>query len=395
VGQISALYFQAYKVAFDLGKMAERAHRFEQGAAAGPAFVVAGHWDSLRKGLLAGERLRLDLRRLELAHIEGARREAQLTRTLSLSRLDPLALLQLRATGVAEIELPESLWDTDHPGHYFRRIKAVSLTLPDLPPRSAVHCTLTLLRSRVRVDARLRGGYAEAEEGEDARFAIDALPVQSMSTSQSVDDAGLFELRFQDESLLPFEGAGLISRWRIELPQRSNDFPLEALSDLLLTLRYTARDGGAPLRAAATAQLDRQLQAGGAQRMWSLRTHFPEVWATLGKTGAAILPLTADRLPPIYRGRRIAITGLELVAQTAVGVDMARYGLAIGPERDAPTPAGAWTAPWASAGVAFSRARLELSGAPGPWSVKTSTAPGPELQDLFVVLRFTAAKSGG
>ena len=72
VAQTSALYFQAYQLAYDLAKRAERAYQFERGITSS-SFVQFGHWDSLRKGLLAGERLSLDLKRLEVAYMDQNR----------------------------------------------------------------------------------------------------------------------------------------------------------------------------------------------------------------------------------------------------------------------------------------------------------------------------------
>ena len=47
--------------------------------------------------------------------------------------------------------LPEALFDLDFPGHYLRRIKSVSLTIPCVTgPYSSVPCTLTLLKHSMR-----------------------------------------------------------------------------------------------------------------------------------------------------------------------------------------------------------------------------------------------------
>ena len=51
------------------------------------------------------------------------------------------------------MELPEALFDADHPGHYLRRLKTVSITLPSVTgPYTSVNCTLTLLSNSVRHD---------------------------------------------------------------------------------------------------------------------------------------------------------------------------------------------------------------------------------------------------
>jgi len=57
-------------------------------------------------------------------------REYELTKHISLLQVDPLALLQLRMTGSCIIRLPETLFDMDNPGHFFRRIKSVALSIP-------------------------------------------------------------------------------------------------------------------------------------------------------------------------------------------------------------------------------------------------------------------------
>ncbi|HET9768715.1 MAG TPA: neuraminidase-like domain-containing protein, partial [Thermoanaerobaculia bacterium] len=77
--ELSGLYFQLYSVAYGAAKRAERCFQLERDLA-GPAFVRFGAWDSRRKGLLAGERLALDLRRMEMAYLDGNAREHELTR---------------------------------------------------------------------------------------------------------------------------------------------------------------------------------------------------------------------------------------------------------------------------------------------------------------------------
>ena len=53
--------------------------------------------------------------------------------------------------GVCEVDVPEWLFDIDYPGHYFRRLKTVGLSIPAVVGRGAsVNATLTLLNSKVR-----------------------------------------------------------------------------------------------------------------------------------------------------------------------------------------------------------------------------------------------------
>jgi hypothetical protein len=69
-GNISAIFFQCYQMTYDLAKQAERCYRYELGLT-NSNFIQFGAWDSQRKGLLAGERLYLQLKQLERAHPIG------------------------------------------------------------------------------------------------------------------------------------------------------------------------------------------------------------------------------------------------------------------------------------------------------------------------------------
>jgi hypothetical protein len=322
-GQLSAAYFQSYQLAYDMARRAERAYHFERGVASSN-FIRFGYWDSLRKGLLAGERLQLDLRRLEVAYVEQNRREYELTRQISLALLDPFALHQLRTTGACAVTLPESLFDHDHPGHYMRRIKSVSLTLPAVVgPYTSVNCRLTLQSSAVRVDPTLLGGsryLPDPDPAADPRFRLDLGSVQSISTSRAHSDAGLFEVNFRDERYLPFEGAGAVSTWLIELDPRCNDFDLGTLSDVIIELRYTAREGGRQLRERCLEEVvanpPRPEPRG---RLFSARTDFADAWNDFlypfGDEPGQTLRLDLDRTRFPFRAQQgeIELTELHVV----------------------------------------------------------------------------------
>lgn len=121
---------------------------------------------------------------MERAHLDGNRREYELTTHYSLVMNDPQALIQLKGLGRCEIELPEALFDGDYPGHYMRRIKSVSLTVPAVVgPYTSLNCTLTLLRDKTRVKATPADGYAERDGEEDDRFLTNRAPLQAIAAS--------------------------------------------------------------------------------------------------------------------------------------------------------------------------------------------------------------------
>ncbi|MCC7547537.1 MAG: insecticidal toxin protein [Burkholderiales bacterium] len=243
-GELSKIFYDAYKLAFDVAKKAEVTLKRE---VMRPEFddqeiIKFGYWNDGMRGLLAGDALALDLKRLEMAYLEANKRELELTKHVSLARLDPRALLRLKATGSCEVEVPEWLFDMDSPGVYLRRLKTVALTIPAVVgPYVGIHCALSLLRSSVRVSPEEGDQYARNVGSEDLRFRDFAGAIQQVVTSTAQNDSGLFETNLRDERYLPFEGAGAISTWRIELPIDLPQFDVESISDVVLHFRYTGR----------------------------------------------------------------------------------------------------------------------------------------------------------
>ena len=226
-------------MAYGVAKRAEHSYRYELGLK-DSNFIQFGYWDSLKKGLLAAEQLRLDLRRLQKAYLEQNRRGYEITKPVSLRRLLTAdAWDDLIGGHPVTVHLGETLFDADYPGHYLRRLKAVSVTIVQAPGIDArpVNCRLALVKSRVRVDR---------DRKPDNGLREDPPGAQAIVTSGGRDDSGLFRLDLDDERYLPFEGAGAISDWSIEL-RGPRDAAPDTPQDLVLTLRYTARDGNEPL----------------------------------------------------------------------------------------------------------------------------------------------------
>ncbi len=325
VGKLSGIYFQSYQLAYDIAKRAERTFRYELGLS-DSNFIQFGYWDSLKKGLLSGERLHHDLKRMDTAYLDQNKREYEITKHISLIALDPISLLTLKETGECFVSLPEALFDMDYPGHYMRRVKSVSITIPCVTgPYAGVNCTLTQHSSTIRhANTLLAGKYSRT--GDDARFSDSFGVIQSIVTSSGQNDSGLFEANLRDERYLPFEGQGAISTWRIQLPTQFKSFDYDTISDVVLHLRYTAREGGELLRQHASTELSAALrsiaQADGEQgltRIFSLRHDFPTEWYRFlnpasGSTEDQTLtmPLTKDRFPFLFQDRITTIDSMEL-----------------------------------------------------------------------------------
>ncbi|MBW2690193.1 MAG: insecticidal toxin protein, partial [Deltaproteobacteria bacterium] len=279
--EVKGLYAQCFQFSFDIAKKAERALQHELG---NPelSYLEFGYLAG-KEGLLAGEKLYLDIKRMEMAYYDHHQREYELTKHVSLLQVDPLALLKLRTTGRCTVRLPEELFDMDGPGHYFRRIKTVALSIPCVTgPYASVNCTLTMLKSSIRKTQVLRGGYYAREDAEDDRFNDYFGSLQSIVTSSAQNDSGLFETNLHDERYLPFENSGVVSEWQLELPAEVRQFDYDTISDVILHLSYTAREGGGLLKNGAIANLQTKIgaaQAAGSVRLFSVRHEFPTEWA--------------------------------------------------------------------------------------------------------------------
>ena len=253
--QLFAVYKQSFNMAYDMAKKVEKCYQYELGVEP-TNFIQYGYWDNTMQGLCAGEKLQLALRQLEKSYIEENKRELELTKNVSMALLNPLTLEELRATGKCFLTIPEELYDLDYQGHYFRRIKSVSISIPCIAgPYITINCSLRLLKNSVRISTSMNesGTYEHNnDEGvwiDDDRFRESNVPVKAIATSTAQRDAGMFELNFRDERYLPFEGAGVISDWKIELTQDPDLrlFDYSTISDIIIHISYTAREDAGTL----------------------------------------------------------------------------------------------------------------------------------------------------
>ncbi len=315
-GEISRLYYEYYRFAFDTARKAERTMKQElmRPEVDAQDFVKFNYWDGGRKGLLSGEALYLDVKRMEMAYHDNNKRELELTKHVSLRQLNPIALLTLKATGTCQVTIPEWLYDLDCPDHYMRRIKSVALSIPSIVgPYTSVNCTLSLLQSSLRKSSIAGNDYAR-QGSEDVRFVDYVGAVQSIVTSGANNESGMFETNLRDERFLPFEGAGAESTWKLELPKDYPAFDYATISDVILHIRYTARQGVNPTMVkTALDDLLQQDTPSNLALLFSLRHDFPTEWSVfVNGSGNFTATIRKDYFPYFTQGKTITIKGLEL-----------------------------------------------------------------------------------
>ena len=208
-----------------------------------------------------------------------------------------------------------------------RRIKNVSLSVPSVAgPYTGVNCTLSLQRSSLRVSPLLKTNtYARDLTKSDDRFTDYFGSVDSIVTSSGSDDSGMFETNFRDERFLPFEGAGAISTWTLSLPSQLRAFDYTTISDVILHIRYTARNAGDPLKSQATKELLATLNTAaqsGQALMFCLRFDFPSQWyAFVSGTANFAVELTKDLFPyMVQSATQISVDALNLYAASGATI---------------------------------------------------------------------------
>jgi hypothetical protein len=263
-GQLSALYYQAYDAVVSLCLSAQACWQYEIGDFT-TTFIRAGAWNDHYRGLLVGETLQLNLQQMEAAWLSRHERRLDIVRTIALKDLvgkDKWGAF--KTTGTLDFALTEALFDNDYAGHYLRTLKMVTVTLPTLlGPYQDVKATLTQTRSTtvLKADKDAVRALIEGKGSAPTGTLVQNLrPSQQIALSGGMNDAGIFELQFNDERYLPFEGTGAISGWTLSFPRAAEErldgggtLPadpqqaalLTAMDDVIVQVRYTACDGGA------------------------------------------------------------------------------------------------------------------------------------------------------
>jgi len=242
---------------------------------------------------------------MDVAYTQLNAREFELTKQISLREWFPSALIELRKTGKSEkIDIHEALFDLDCPGHTFRRIKSMAVSIPCVAgPYASVNCSLTLLSNFVRVKGtQLSSKWYPADlANPDDRFVAYSAAKEGIITSGTQSDTGMFEGGLRDDRYLPFEGAGAISQWAVELLGNPRQFDYEPIADVVLTMRYTARPGLSADKVSPEAIL---WLTNNSATLFSMRHDFPSEWTRFkrvtpaaGQSASLSFALTAEHFP--------------------------------------------------------------------------------------------------
>jgi Tc toxin complex TcA C-terminal TcB-binding domain len=149
-------------------------------------------------------------------------------------------------------------------------------------------------------------------------------PNQQIAISKASGDSGMFELNFNDDRYLPFEGTGAICDWQLTIPQATNAFDLSTISDVIFYINYTAQDGGTEF-AQQVMNLPEIKNYKGVLVV-SIRQQFNQAWNTFMTSGVGAfsvskLQFPANLQPPvmdetkitkIYRTKKGQSSGIDV-----------------------------------------------------------------------------------
>ncbi|KAL2856477.1 hypothetical protein BJY01DRAFT_242815 [Aspergillus pseudoustus] len=301
----------------------------------------------------------------------------------------------------ALFSLPEAIYDIDYPGHYMRRIKSLSLTIPCIASVRSAYTANGGKHTRQENDIRVSDGFGQFE---------------SIATSTAQNDSGLFSLNFDDERCLPFEGAGTTSSWRIQLNRDFRQFDYSTISDVIIQVRHTAREGGDMLRDLASSELKTtNLKAiamaegqNGLARLLRIRSEFPSQWYSLWNLAAVgvkqeiSLDLTNVRFPFVFRQATIKIEKIQLfvfVARAFLQTHDARTLKLVLSEGSGPLtssqPATFSLAPYSTKqGNRIFRASKDIGKPAGFWNISAAMQTGAKvdpaaIEDILIVCHYS------
>jgi len=259
-------------------------------------------------------------------------RRLMILKDVSLASAAPAELYRLKTTGTCELKITEAMYDFDYPGHFCRQIKVIEVVLKTAGGEEAengstsgsmpadVHLTLTQTSNHLVTKALPEAvKYLLKPEGEPpAGIRSNWQSQQEIAVSNENNAAGvhLVEFSFAEDRYLPFEGTGAVSDWEIRMPRETNQFNFELITDLVVTVTYTALDAGKDFRDKVEQLLSGD-QLRGAVYL-DLAASFPDEWEGFMKnhedpnSQTLNFDISACELPPNLKKMLLAAVFVQL-----------------------------------------------------------------------------------
>lgn len=318
-----ALYRRYLTMALDVARLTQRAYNFENDTSV--HLIKLDYTGDEVRGLLAADALLADIQSFTYDQLTSGRGKAQpVSHTISLAELRGYEFeTSFRRTGVLDFETKVEDFDEVYPGSFGGRIQAVEVEVLGIVPPRGLSGTLTNTGvSSYRLPSDL---WADGESG--LRFRVQSRETQVLSDFDRRQDSQLF--RVDPRLTGTFEGAGVASSWRLELPKAVNDLDYGAITDVRVTFHYLARFD-VELQSRVLTRLETLPGIHERQRGIPLRWLYPEAFFALKQTGEAALSLrqrdfpTSQTKPVIESVDVLVVT--EGVSAANLGVQLSTPG---------------------------------------------------------------------
>ena len=228
----------------EVAKMAERAYLFEIEGRTDVVynFIKNDYWDNFRKGLLAPEKILLDLRQMEKAYLENDEHEMEVARPISLKDLytfengtvtSVVALDCLKSSGKCSFKFDIALFKADFEDFFFHRIQDVRL-LVKLSAEDICYLNAKLSLTNSMVDV-----CKNATKDEDFRPLGDR---EILATSAANKEPRMFDFSASSDKRNLFEGSGAISEWELKITGLNKIDETYPIEDVVIYLSYTAKN---------------------------------------------------------------------------------------------------------------------------------------------------------
>jgi hypothetical protein len=356
------------------------------------------------KGLLAADTLMADIQTFTYDLITSKAGKPQpLRQTVSLAQRYSFAFETFfRKTGIMEFETNIEDFDYYYPGTYAGRIEAVEVEVDGIVPVSGISGSLTnsgISGYRVPaapIVAAPQAAQPAAVSPLGLKYRIQPKETLIISDYSARQDSLLIQ---NDQRLLRiFQGAGLASTWRLEIPKAINDLDLNTVIDVRLTFYYKARYDP-DLHDKVIAELNARPGLNARQRGIPLRWLYPDAFFHFQDTGDLTITLRAtdfrrNEISPIITSVGVVVSVDGSIAASGISVALSTpTHAAVTAVTDATgtvlsdTPASPWKP--LAAGTAVGPYTLAVTAADNPGLVKNGKLDLSPIINVGLILGYS------
>jgi len=244
--KLKSIHKNFHDLAMHYARSAEQAYQFEKPEKV-IDFISYNYDNSIVGYATVADELSNSINQMEKAYLSDTKRPLEMKINISLSRLDPIVLLQLRKTGKATMNIPEWFLLLKNRGIYNAMWISVNFTFPMITgPYTNMNARIKMTKNYVRTKTNMNGDKFEMQSDSDDRFVQRTIPFDKVLITHGNNDPGynldasatgneLYQHQYR-----PFEQAGAICEFDIDLNSRSEKFDFtelnwDTLSDVIIS----------------------------------------------------------------------------------------------------------------------------------------------------------------